>query len=80
MVDDRLINISHRRLRWLGYHDVGRMSRDRMPLQLLFSLVYGESKSGRPSKPWADYVKEDLDKLSNLEDWTTIELVEEMPR
>ena len=26
--------ISHRRLRWLGH--VGRMSRDRMPLQLMF--------------------------------------------
>jgi len=59
--------ISHRRLRWLGH--VGRMSRDRMPLQLMFSVLYGESKSGRPSKSWNDYVREDLDKVGLLYDW-----------
>lgn len=49
--------ISHRRLRWLGH--VGRMQRDRMPvLQLLFSVFNSESKSGRPSKTWSDYVRD----------------------
>ena len=59
--------ISHRRLQWLGH--VGRMPRDRMPLQLLFIVVYGESRSGRPNKTWSEYVREDLDKVGLLYDW-----------
>ena len=66
--------ISHRHLRWLDH--VGRMSRDRMPLQLMFNVVYGESKSGIPSKPWADYIEDctanHICQRGSRQDWTII--------
>ena len=53
--------LKYRRLRWLGH--VGRMSEDRMPLQMLFSTLSGVGNIGRPLKSWNDYVREDLESI-----------------
>ena len=47
------------RLRWWGH--VQRMEDDRLPKQVLASLVGGKRGRGRPRRRWEDSVGNDLD-------------------
>jgi hypothetical protein len=56
--------ITYHRLRWLG--KVSRMQEDRLPIRMLFGRFAGQLPRGRPTKTWLDYVKDDLQHLSEM--------------
>jgi hypothetical protein len=56
--------ITYHRLRWLG--KVSRMQEDRLPIRMLFGRFAGQLPRGRPTKTWLEYVKDDLQHLSEM--------------
>ena len=60
--------VRFRRLRWLGH--VARLENTRMPKRLMHSRIPSRAGKGRPQKCWTDYVREDLDVLRLLHNWS----------
>ncbi len=53
--------LKYRRLGWFDH--VARMKEDRLPMQLLFDIVQGSERKGRPVKSWIDCARDDLDPM-----------------
>ena len=58
------------RLRWLGH--LARQEDTRVPKRTLYSRLPGKTRRGRPTKCWTDYVREDLEALRLLLNWSRL--------
>jgi uncharacterized C2H2 Zn-finger protein len=52
--------VTRARLRWLGH--VARMGEQRLPVQLLYGVIDGKARRGRPVGRWKDMIDADLKK------------------
>ena len=60
--------IRYGRLRWLGH--LARQEDTRLPKRILHSRLPSKASRGRPPKCWTDYVREDLEALRLLLNWS----------
>ena len=62
--------IRYSRLRWLGH--LTRQENTRLPKRILHSRLPSNASRGRPPKCWTDYVREDLEALRLLLNWSRL--------